>query len=297
MLGSFLASHASAGTTTSLAGAYADGLLSSTASADLYDDWYLFRPSVGSNGFTAIDDRVRRVASYEPGTGTLTPDAAWLVAPSAPTIFAAGEAFELHGLIEPYVAMASCINEGLKRCFLTKETTLTPVALAQRHSLATAAWIDEPWKVRSVGFLSSGQVRAQVNPYAQTVRGYVSNEGGTFYLNHPGYTFNTTDTLYVWTVARHYDVCLTGSTPQTGLILETDTATAPLDWVARAALIEAFERFSTLLDPSSNQRLLTNQAQCAAAFSSLRKQNFQLPPLTFEPLVSLGPLPSYAGYY
>ncbi len=293
MLGSFVAATASGGTTSSLIAATTDLLASSVASSGIYEDWYLFRPNAGSNGFTARSDRVRRVATYDPSTATFTPDYDWLSAPTAPTIFAAGEPFELHGFVEPSVDMASCINEGLKQCYVTVETTLTPTPLATRHSLAAATWIDEPWKVRAVGLLTQAEDRDKVNPYQRVIRGSVTDESGIFYLNHPGYTFNATDTLYVWTVARAYDRCAQSSAnygSQTGLLLDSDKAPATLDWVAQAALIEAYRRFSGILDRVSNQRMGGDRLEAASSFTLLTRQNFRLPLLTFRPITPLGPL-------
>lgn len=286
--GNFFTSTVTAGTTNSLIDtAY---LLSNTMSLGAYDDWYIFRPFT-----TLATDKMRLLSSYDPMTGTLVPDAIWV---NPPTL---GEVYELHGFVAPFApnvlkqGMTYLINEALKRCFVTLETTLTPTALATRHQITTAApWVDAEWKVRQVGVLSSGQDRTQINPYqSYPIRGYVTNEGrGTFYINHPGYSFNTTDTIYLWTVASGYSQCSQASFPsgtQSGLSADTDSSVCPIEWVAEATLVEAYRRVGNSIDHASAQRIQQDRAEAAANFTKLTRQNFQMPQLIFQPLVPMGP--------
>ncbi len=276
-LGEYALLSPTAGSTTLLTDTV--HLKSSIQSVMRYTDWMIFRPSAALAG-----DKLRWVATYDPLVGTVAPDRDWTNQPIV------GEAVELHGLLEPFNEAPDLINVALKRCFITQETTLTPVALQTRHSLVSIPWIDEAWKVRSVGVLSTGQNRLQIDPYLnRPVRGQVINDGGTWYLDHSGFTFMATDTLYLQTISNAYFTSSTGA----GLVAEADTSSVPVDWLTAGALIEFFIRRANILDRTSNQRMAMDQSQAAARFTSLSQKNFQLPPLRFQPMYGLGPLPSY----
>ncbi len=240
-----------------------------------YTDWMIYRGSAALAG-----DKLRWVATYDPLVGTVAPDRDWTNQPSV------GEAVELHGFVEPATEATDIINVALKRIYVLKETTLTPVALQQRHSLASLTWIDEAWKVRAVGVLSASQLRLQWDPYiSQPIRGKVVNDGGTFYLDHPGFSFLATDTLYLETISNAYLTSSTGG----GLSAETDTSSPPVELVTAAALIEFFVRHANIVDRATNQRMAMDQSQLAARFTSLRSHFFVLPRLRLQPLTRLGP--------
>ncbi len=281
-LGDYQQGTALAGSTTVLLNDTTATLRSSIASAKLYEDWWIFRPTAA-----LAADKVRRVAVYDPIAGTLTPDLAWTNAP------AAAEVYELHGTIEPLTDMANLINTALLRCYVEQETTLTPVVLQSRHSLATKTWIDAEWKVRAVGVLGPNLSRELHNPYLERpVRGTVVNDGGTWYLVHPGYSFQTTDTLYVQTISDGWHQCAaTGGAygTQSGLSLETDISPIAVTWLTPAVLMEFYIRTANIIDRQSNQRLGVDQSQIAARFTSERVKYFTLPTLRFLPLYPLGP--------
>ncbi len=280
--GGYVQSTATSGCTTVLLNDTSATLYSSIASAQLYEDWWIFRPAA-----VLAADKVRRVAVYAPTTGAITPDLAWTNAP------ATSEVYELHGSIEPLTEMNNLINTALLRCYVVDETTLTPVALQTRHSLVSKAWVDAEWKVRAVGALTTGLSRELYNPYdMRPVRGTVINDAGTWYLVHPGFSFQTTDTLYVQTVSDGYHMCAAAAGvygTQSGLALETDICPIAVTWLTPAVLMLFFLRNANVIDRQSNQRLGTDQAQVAAVFTSETRKYFQLPTLRYTPLYALGP--------
>lgn len=164
---------------------------------DLYSDYYLLRPAAA-----LATDKVRIVKTYTPSGGIMAPDTVWTNAP------ANGEAYELHGVLEPQTQLLDLINEALKRCGVVVEFTIQPSSTtAQRESLANYPWILQPGWVRKVGRLVAGEARSDRDPYLRAVRGDVTYDGGTLYLNHEGSVYNTTDTLYVTAIKRAYDHC------------------------------------------------------------------------------------------
>jgi hypothetical protein len=287
-LGAFWASTATSGSSASALEDTAFPIKSTIAQDDLYADYYLLRPSAANAA-----DRVRVVKTYDPANGKLNTDLPWSAVPYAGGV---GEPYELHGVLEPGTVLPNLINEGLKRCMVVVEVTLSPVNGAMRTPLGTAisATLLDPRWVRQVGWLGPGDSREQFDPYARAVRGSCTSDdgGATYYINHPGRTFNTTDVIYVRLIKRAYDQCATAAGAygtQAGLALDTDKCPVQPDWVAAAALVTAWSRYGHVLDAQGNQRVRVDQASAASWFSQLTKTYFSLPDLTFQTKVAWGP--------
>lgn len=246
---------------------------SSIDQADLLKDKWLYLPA------GAAADRLRVIKDYAPATGTLTPDKSWSVEPD-------GATYEVHGVVDPS-KWTELINEGLKEIGIEVEFTVTPVSNATRHSLATQTWLTRDWQVRQVGYLASGEVRAEQNPFRRVLRGNVFRDGATLYLDHPHHIFNTTDTIYVKAVRLAYDFARPSAGAygdQSGLSLETDEALPPTDLVGYAALCVVARRAFAPIHPEGRKLVAENGARWAALFSEKLAEFFTLPQLTFRPL-------------
>ena len=283
-MGSFFAGAAAEGSTTSVLTDTAWPIKSSLNQNTLWTDKFLLRPTAA-----AASDKVRVVKEYDSATGQLTPDTPWTNAP------AEGEAYELHGHLEPLTQMTDLINQALKHCMLVVEFSFAPTADAQRHSLAASApWLIDPRWVRQVGYLAASEDRAEVDPFRRSVRGEAVRDGSAVYLTHRGRTFTTTDTVHVRAIKPAYHHCAAAGTPtvftQDGLSAEGDVAVPDTEWVAMGVIALAWERLGSAIDPSADQRAQRVQARAAARFDHLTSSFFRLPPLTLRPIQHWGPV-------
>jgi hypothetical protein len=287
-LGSYIASTASAGTGT---GALMDTkypVYSSSAQDELYQDWFLFLPG------SASTDKCRRVATYTPGNGQLTPDSPWGNAP------AVGAAYELHAIMDPLNEIHPAINESLRRLLVVTETTLTiSDSDDNRQSLAALTWLLNPNYVRQVGWLDSTEDRTETDPYGRVVRGMVQFYDGVPYLEHPSNRFDTTQTLYLKILKPAYYHCKASGGAfgsQTGLSAETDEAPVAADWAISAGLLECLNSYVNLADQGDNQKVMRMRNEEAARFNTLTTRYFHKPISTLRPGVSAwGPNASSSG--
>lgn len=241
-----------------------DQLVSSLSLEDFGKDCFLCLPAKSG------DDRVSRIiASFAPSTGTITVDRAW----SASTV-PDSAVYEIHGVVEPITDLQACVNQALKRILLVDEFTVTPTANAIRHDLTTAnAWLTDPLWIRQVGYLVSGESRAEVDPFRnRAVRGYPSVEAGIVYLNHGPRTFAANETIYVRCLRPAYSNCRTSSgdaygTQTTGLTAEAHETEVEAEAVVAGAINHALRRNLLAVDPESNGRLLATVKQSAALWS------------------------------
>lgn len=287
-LGPFVAGAATAGS-QNLLEATAWPFKSSLVQDDLYADYFLFRPAAQAGDKT----RVVAAGGYAPALGRFTPDLTWTLAP------ANGEAFELHGLVPPVLDgvndLHALVNEALKDVLLVAEVTGTPTAEAQRHALTNVAgWLKEPAWVYQVGYLAQGEDRNEIDPFRRVVRGTAEIDGDVVYLNHPGRTFNATDTVWVRLVKPAYHHCRpTGGAfgAQAGLTLDTDEAPPEVEWVVAATLVQCWQRLGTVLAPGEGGRAQQEQTRAAAETDRHQQTYFQahLPERTFRPLHRWGP--------
>jgi len=285
---------------------------------DLLTERPLYRPNA-----TQEFDRNRYVQTYEPSTGTITPDLPWSISPiAAPggSDYAAleaytygelemflyedledlgatglGERFEILGPFDVPM-LHQLINDGLKQCWMVVEVACVPTPGASRHSLEVVSpWLQDANHIRQAGLLAAGEDRNQTDPFERIVYGSVERDGGDFYFNTGSRTFNSGDILYLRCYKRAYDHCRpAGGTygEQSGLSLETDEAPIERDWLASSALTVGWRRFGHLLEPVANARLIRDQATAAAWFSDRSRQHFTavVPQLTFRPARRFGPV-------
>jgi len=285
---------------------------------DLLTERPLYRPNA-----TRDEDHHRYVQTYDPPTGTVTPDLAWtlspIAAPGASTYenlsaytygglehflyqdlenvgaTGIGERFEILGPFD-VPTLHQLINDGLKQCWMVVEVAAVPTPGASRHWLGTVApWLQDANHVRQAGLLAAGEDRNQTDPFARVVYGSIARDGGDFYFDTNGRTFDEGDLLYLRCYKRAYDHCrMAGGEfgDQSGLHGETDEAPIERDWLAAAALTVGWRRFGHLLEPQANQRLIRDQAATSLWFADRSRQHFTAvaPALTFRPAVRFGPV-------
>lgn len=285
--------------------------------SDLLVDRPLYRPNA-----TRKTDVDRIVMSYDPPTGTITPDLPWAISPigvAGATTYAVleaqtywdlenfsyeelegsgidgiGERFEILGPFDSQT-MHQLINDGLKQCWLVVEVACIPTPGASRHSLAIVTpWLQEPNQVRQAGVLSAGDDRNLSDPFDATVYGQVERDGGDLYFNTNGRTFNAGDVIYLRCYKRAFDHCRAAGGSfgeQSGLNAETDEAPVPREWAVPAALLLAWRRYGHILEPIANQRLIRDQASAAVWFSDQTRQHFTAvaPQLTLRRARAFGP--------
>jgi hypothetical protein len=285
-LGPYAQGTADAASTTTVLACPAWPFKSSLAQDDLWADQYLFRPGAGA------EDRTRVVATATVATGQYAPDLAWTTAPD-------GEVFEVHGVVPPVLDGVSdlhaLINEALRTCVVVGEVTLAPVAGATRHSLALAApWLEEPSWVHQVGYLSAQEIREEVDPFRRALRGEAYKDGGTVYVQHGAHALSPADTLYVRLLKPGSADCRAAGGAwgtQTGLVLESDEAPVPVEWVVAATLVQAWLRLANVLAPADSQRAGTELAKAAAQAARFQRNYLEAhrPKRTLRPLLAWGP--------
>jgi hypothetical protein len=290
---------------------------SGIAQNDLLTERPLYRPDA-----VQVLDRHRYVLSYDPPTGTITPDLVWTMAPIAPpggSSYAYLEAFTYAGLelmvyedlenlgtsgvgerfevLGPFdvPTLHQLVNDGLKQCWLVVDVACTAQPGIVRHDLRDVApWIQDANHVRQAGMLPQGHSPYEDDPFDNPVFGTVERDGGTFIFNTQTRTFNDGDTIYLRCYKRAYDHCRAAGGEygeQSGLAAETDEAPIERDWLASSALTVGWRRFGHLLEPQANQRLIRDQASAAAWFADRSRQHFTAvaPSLTFRPARRFGP--------
>jgi len=284
---------------------------------DALIDRPLYRPTA-----TQPTDRHRYVMKYTPGTGLIQPDLEWAM-PPIPTVGGAtyddleaymyadmeffiyddlehaglegiGERFEILGPFD-VPTTHQLINDGLKQCWLVVEVIAQPTQNATRHDLSLVCpWLQDATDILQVGVLSASDDRNMTDPYGAVVRGQVEQDGGRFYFNTGGRSFNSDELLYLKVLKRAYDHCCPhGGTfgQQVGLELEDDESPVERDWLVSSALVIAWRRYAKMLEPIANQRLIRDQASANAWFSDRCREHFSqpLPQRTFKPQRSFGP--------
>jgi hypothetical protein len=309
--------RATSGSSTSLLVCSNYPIRSGIQQNDLYTQRPLYRPDAVQE-----HDKHRYVMTYDPPTGTITPDLVWSMPPIAPPggsaydyleafqyaglelmfyedlenlgLSGLGERFEILGPFD-VPTLHQLINDGLKQCWMVVEIVCVPTPGATRHSLGVVApWIQDANHVRQAGMLPQGSDRNLDDPFDNIVYGQVERDGGDFYFNTGARSFNDGDVLFLRCYKRAYDHCRPAGGvfgDQSGLVLETDEAPIERDWLASSALTVGWRRFGHLLEPAANQRLIRDQATAAAWFADRSRQHFVAvaPTLTFRPARRFGP--------
>src|SRR5215471_774736 len=298
--------------------------------SDKYVDRPLYRPNAVQS-----TDRHRIVMTYDPPSGTLTPDLPWTVSPISPgsnRTYSSLEAFayvdfeaftyecldgtgvscpgngsigELFEILGPFDVPTThrLINDGLKNCWLVVEVPCLPTYLKSRHDLSVVCpWLQDPNDVLQVGLIKNYQDRDLVDPFENVIRGMVERDGGSFFLNTGTTSFADDDVLWLRVLKRAYDHCRPNGGvfgDQSGIFLENDEAPVDRVWCASAALVIAWRRFAHLLEPGANQRLIRDQAAAAAWFTDECRKHFSapLPQRTLRRKRNFGPPRQLVGQY
>lgn len=274
-VGYFLASTATSGGTTSLVDSKYP-VKSSLLQDDLFPGKWLLRPD-------ALDvNKVRIIADngYTPASGLLVPDSDWTVAVSP------GEVYEIHGSCDPWNDLNDIINQALRRCYLNVEVVIVPTPESIWHGFNTAApWLQAAHHVRQMGYLRSGELRVNTDPYRRSFRGDVYENEGSIIVEHPHYRFASGDLLFAKCLKSAYHSCAPSAGSfgsQAGLSLDTDIAPVALEWLRAATLVEYWERYAGAIpegDPggrAAEARLL----RVAADFDTLTSKYLRVPPMT-----------------
>jgi len=281
----------------------------------------LYRP-------TAADphDINRYVMTYDPSTGTVTPDLPWIFpmfsldtgntydflegytyhdweADPPGYLYedlegmgtdGIGERFEILGPFD-VPTTHRIINDGLKQCWLIVEVVCQPVEGMTRHDLSVVTpWLQDSTDILQVGYLAPFEDRNATDPFERVVRGQVERDGGSFYLNTWTRSFIQGELIYLRCLKRAYDHCRKAGGifgEQSGLRLEDDESPVEREWLTASALTIAWRRYGHLLEPLSNQRLVRDQQTAAAWFSDKTREHFTapLPARTFKRRRSFGP--------
>lgn len=247
LIGPFLSSTATSGSTTSQLEDTAWPVFSSLSQASLFQDGWIYRPAA-----VAAADKSRIVSTYTPGSGLMLPDKTWTNAPYS----GSGEAYEWHGLIEPSVSWTAIINDALKVMMIPVEFTFTPTALYSRTSMTVPApWLTEPDWVLQIGWLAAGELvaplsREVIEPHWTRLR--AQTDGASVYIEH-GSIWNGTETCYVRALKpAYYHVAPSGGIlygTQSGMALEGDSVplTCRTEWCAWEAILKGWARYSAML--------------------------------------------------
>lgn len=268
---------------------------STTAGPGKYKDFWIYTPS------SAAADRMRMVKTYTGSGGQLAVDTAYGTKPSA------SDPYELHGLWPPIGnennSWLTLINDGLKMIYLPIEISLNPTSTTDtRISLAAySGWLTDEFQVRKGGVLSSGQSRSVNDPYLvyPLLNANCETDSPTVYLNHYPRTFALTDTIYLQCLQPvYYAIQAAGVGPysQVGMALETDVA--PIDSAevgAYAALVQAWQRDSVLMDTSVQGRLVNTLQQAVAQFNAAAPDYDMRCPLLLKRRRQWGPRRMLAG--
>jgi hypothetical protein len=296
-------------------------ITSGLSQSDLLRERPLYRPDAPLE-----QDRNRYVMTYDPPTGTITPDLIWAISPLfssvSPNTYSyletytygyfedlllsyenlegtgiggVGERFEVLG---PWDAptMHQLINDGLKQCWLVVDVVCTALEGVTRHDLRDVCpWLQDPNHVRQAGVLPVGIDPWTQDPFNAVVYGEVERDGGTFIFNTNYRTFNAGDQIWLRCYKRAYDHCRAAGGSygeQSGLFAETDEAPIEREWLVSSALTVGWRRFGHLLEVQANQRLIRDQATAAAWFNERTHQHFTAvaPTLTFRKARHFGPV-------
>jgi len=205
--------------------------LRSTIALGGQTDRFLLRRSA-----TDPDDRVRRVASYDPATGTLTVDDPYDV------VVAAGEPLELM-VLDPVTELRPAVLRGLARCFFVERAAVPVTAGLVEETLSTALfWITDVGQIRDVSSRVGDAGVAQ--PIPLTWYRPASSSAGV------GLMVDAAPAgVYVVEALRPYATLVGGADAPNGPQADVDVLACPLDYAAAAGHVEAWRRARPTLAP------------------------------------------------
>jgi hypothetical protein len=206
--------------------------------------------------------------------------------------------YELHGVVEPITTWQYLINQALKRCFVVVEFTLTPTADQTRHDLTTGqTWLTNHLWVRQAGYLTTGETRANVDPYRhRRISAYTEKVSNLVYLVHPNRSFTSSETLYIKAIKRGYDHCRASGSgaygDQAGLSAEAHQAEPLAEWVAYAALVELGEQLDNLggVNKDARDMVKAKRAEWRDRYAEYRAREFKPPPRDVREIITWGPV-------
>ena len=220
VLGLIESRTATGGSTMSLV----DTFYQSSRLPSTYLDNCWVRPTSGSDS-----GQERRVATFAPASGTITPDRAWTTGPSNGTTYQVLRYFD-------WIDWKAALNRGLERCHYVDEEAVTIVANTRQYTMPT--WVERATDL--VGL--TVRHGTTVNDYDRVVLGdwEIYEDAGALYINAP--QLSTADTLLVkgW---RRYAV----------LSADTDTTACPKELAIAAGKIEAVQKIMNACAPQERR--------------------------------------------
>jgi hypothetical protein len=229
--GPFEQPTAASGTATTVV---VDALRSSIPLGGYTDRWLLRRAA------STDDDRQRRVAAYDPATGTLTVDRAY----AAPVV--AGELLEI-GVLDPLQELRRAVLRGLARCYFVERAAVevTPGQVAENLS-AALFWVTDVGQIRDI------QSRVGTN-HATPLCWYrllsSSNQGVAGGLRVDADTTPPGAGVYVVEALRPHATWVNGADAPDWVPDDEDELAAPLDYAAALGHAEAWRRCRATLAP------------------------------------------------
>lgn len=291
LIGPYYELTATSGSTTGAIECTQWPFYSNNVQNELLQDWFMFRPTA-----TNANDMARLVpeGGYTPATGTITIDKDYTV---NPYLTGTGELIEAHGTLDPGFIVDMLINEALKQTLCVVEVQIPAVPNVIRHKVSSLhSWLTEPKWIRQVGWLGPNENREQFDPYSRIVYGGGEKLWNDVYFVHRTQMFAADNTLFLKCVVPAYYVCRGANGEwgdqeglSTGIVGETDEAIPQVEWVAWAALVEAWIRMSHVLDAQSNNRILRDADTAAKRFTELSQIYLDMPEYTAAPLQQFGP--------
>lgn len=232
-----------------------------------WEGLYLLRRGYKSNGDPVVGfdpiDRQRLVKTYEPSTGTLTPDRGWQMAP------ATEEVLELH-LLDPEHELRHAARQGLQRCFFDDRVQVTLTAMsAERNLTAVAPWITSTRQVLEVEFVTTNQalyLPAAVHWWQPFMK------AGVVWLKGSPDPFP--NTLLVTARRTHFS-WVNGVDSSGGPTLDNDVLAMELAYAASAGHIEAWRCARQRLYPVSQTGITHTMEQAAADFTRVSADHYQ----------------------
>lgn len=272
-----------ASTTTSLVNLTDPNIYSEIDQDTNYEDAFIFRPAA------VTASKLRFVKSHESLQGKLHPSAPWSVAP------ATSEAVEIHKIFDPLNEVPSLINTALKRCTFPVTVSFTPddPTLVRYDLTAEFAWLDDDRYVFQAGTLQATDDFDKVVP--TPINGAVEMDSGHVILKAG--PFSSTQVIYLKVIQPWYYNCVAAATPlvpQSGLILDTDTCGADLNWVTAGAIVQAWQDYDDRLGPLAEKNMQLKLATQAEKFTLETALNCRWPERTLQITKRIGPI-GYGG--
>lgn len=233
-----------------------DRLLSSINIGGL-EDLYLLRRGVYMNGgriFGFIDsDRYRTIASFDPLTGTVTPDRNWVVAPQET------ERIEMIYL-DPEQQLRPAMLEGLERCYYWETALITTTGAVRTRDLQELLpWLKAPTDLVDVGYSIPGDVTPRTSLFWFNSYNQDGSIQGDADWTGPG-------NLAV-TALRSHSTFVNGETSLEGPVDDFDVLNVDPEYAVRAGHVQAWVNFPDRMTPAAAQGLRLTATQVAQAFT------------------------------